>query len=98
MKNLKQLAFGLLVAASAIGFSAFTNAKPSKAKFATVFYGLNQAGTTYTRSLTNPAPTCHSASLPDCVISYPSDKGATLTPGSIPAGSTTVSGPGWVNP
>jgi hypothetical protein len=29
MKNFKQIAFGLLVGAMAIGFSAFTNAKTS---------------------------------------------------------------------
>jgi hypothetical protein len=40
MKNFKQIAFGLIIGAMAIGFSAFTNAKQTK--FAgTLFY--NQA-------------------------------------------------------
>ena len=30
MKNFKQIAFGLMVGAMAIGFSAFTNARPAK--------------------------------------------------------------------
>ncbi|MEO7213904.1 hypothetical protein ABIB62_004557 [Mucilaginibacter sp. UYP25] len=40
MKNFKQIAFGLLVGAMAIGFSAFTTAK--SAKFAGAYY-YNQA-------------------------------------------------------
>ncbi|MDB5086743.1 MAG: hypothetical protein JWR09_737 [Mucilaginibacter sp.] len=98
MKNVKQIAFGLIIGLMAIGFSAFTNAKPNKSKFTTFYYGLNHAGDTYIRSTTNPASGCHTASLPDCVISYPADKGATLDPNSLPTGSTVVSGPGWVNP
>ncbi|MES2376671.1 MAG: hypothetical protein V4553_08835 [Bacteroidota bacterium] len=102
MKNLKQIAFGLLVGAMAIGFSSFTNSASSsvnKTKFAKTFYGLNQAGTIYSREASNPADDCTPKSTnPSCVISYPSDQGATLTVGSLPAGSTSESSPGWVNP
>ncbi|WP_428327903.1 hypothetical protein [Mucilaginibacter sp.] len=100
MKNFKQIAFGLMIGALAIGFSAFTNAKNvNKAKFATVYYGLNHAGTTYAREVADPSDDCTAQSnLKDCTISYPSDQGASFSASSIPAGSTSVSGPGWVNP
>jgi len=98
MKNFKKIALGLLVGTMAIGFSAFTNAKPAKSKFATFYYGLNKAGDTYTRTTVNPVASCHSASLPDCVISYTSDKGATLDPNALPSGATQIGSPGWVNP
>ncbi|MES2274980.1 MAG: hypothetical protein V4592_03080 [Bacteroidota bacterium] len=100
MKNFKQIAFGLIVGALAIGFSAFTNAKPSKAKFATTFYSLNQAGTTYTNAgTTDPSASCHAKPAnPSCVISYASDQGETLDASDLPEGSTSVSSAGWINP
>lgn len=99
MKNFKKIAFGLLVGAMALGFSAFTVASNNHAKFSTVFYGLNEAGTTYTRALSDPSGDCNAQSnLPNCTISYPTDKGASFSSSMIPAGSTVVSGPGWVNP
>lgn len=100
MKNVKQIALGLMVGAMAIGFSAFTNASNGNhSKFAKTFYGLNHAGTTYTRAPSNPSDECTTLStIPNCVISYPSDQGASLSVGSLPSGSTAESGPGWVNP
>ncbi|MEO7045528.1 MAG: hypothetical protein ABI091_09510 [Ferruginibacter sp.] len=100
MKNFKKIAFGLLVGTLALGFSAFTNAKSSNnVNFTKTFYGLNHAGTTYTREASNPSGDCTPQSnIPSCVISYPSDQGATLTVGSLPSGSTSESSPGWVNP
>ena len=44
MKNLKKVAFGLLVSALAIGFSAFTSARP-KAKFVDQWFQLRSTVT-----------------------------------------------------
>jgi len=99
MKNFKKIALGLMVGALAIGFSAFSTASSKSAKFSTFYYGLNEAGTIYARSLTDPSANCTAQSnLDDCTISYPTNKGASFSSGSIPAGFTVVSGPGWVNP
>lgn len=98
MKNFKQIAFGLILGAMVVGFSAFTSAKSKSPRLTTVYYGLNEAGTIYTRSSSDPSGNCHEASLDNCTISYPTDKGASFSSSMIPAGSTVVSGPGWVNP
>lgn len=99
MKNFKRIALALMVGVMAIGFSAFTSASSKGTKFTTVYYGLNKAGTTYTRSMGDPSPDCTAnASLDNCTISYPSDHGSSFSSSSIPAGYTVVSGPGWVNP
>jgi hypothetical protein len=46
MKNFKQIAFGLMIGALAIGFSAFTNAKNvNKAKFADQWFQLKSTVT-----------------------------------------------------
>ncbi|MBB6108719.1 hypothetical protein SAMN05421821_10246 [Mucilaginibacter lappiensis] len=102
MKNFKQVAFGLILGAMVFSFSAFTNSassKVNKSKFTKTFYGLNQAGTIYTREASNPAGDCTPKSNnPSCVISYPSDQGPSLNVSSLPSGSTSESSPGWVNP
>ena len=99
MKNLRKIAMALAVGVLAIGFSAFTSASTKNAKFNPVYYALNHAGTTYTRSATDPTSKCtEDDQIDNCALSYTSDKGPSFPETSIPSGATVLSGPGWVNP
>lgn len=99
MKNFRKIALALTVGVLAIGFSAFTSASSKNAKFNPVYYGLNQAGTLYTKAMSDPSIHCNDdTDLDDCAISYPIAHGNSFTPAARPAGFTVVSGPGWVNP
>ena len=99
MKNFRKIALALSVGVMAIGFSAFTSASAKKANFNPVYYGLNHAGTLYTKAMSDPSLGCNDDSkLDDCTISYPTSQGTSFTPAARPAGYTIVSGPGWVNP
>lgn len=88
MKNVKQIAFGLLVGAMALGFSAFTTAK----KFAAVTY--YQTSTNNYEKLADPEGICD----PDqprtnsCTITYASDPGvSSFTYATKPVGGTESS-------
>lgn len=67
MKNFKNLAFGLVIGALALGFSAFTNAEPSA--LATVYYHLG--GGNY--GLTPPEDSECTADPRSCTISFAND-------------------------
>lgn len=88
MKNFKQIAFGLMISAMAIGFSAFTAAK----KFAAVtYYQLSQDN--YSK-LSNPTGTCDvlQPKTHACTITYASDPGvSSFTYSTRPAGGTESS-------
>lgn len=80
---MKKVFLGLLVAAIAVGGSAFTNAK--KATVETFYYKLNQAGTTYTLVGTeDPSGDCNTSNIAKCVIGFSSDQGPSLSRTSLP--------------
>jgi hypothetical protein len=83
---MKKVFFGLLVAAVAVGGSAFTNAH-KKATVDTYYYKLNQAGTIYTKvGTTQPSLSlCKEANIDKCVIGFDTDEGATVLRSSLPA-------------
>ena len=69
MKNLKNFAFGLLVAVLAVGFSAFT---PKKVVLQHI-YGLSADGQTYQKIASDgqlPSGTCVDEDYPSCYISF----------------------------
>ncbi|MEJ2881406.1 hypothetical protein [Pedobacter sp. GR22-6] len=72
MKNFKNLAFGLVAGALALGFSAFTNVQPASAdaKFTTANYGYNI--TTMRYELISGEPSTLSCELGGrkCVVVY----------------------------
>ena len=53
MKNFKQIAFGLMIGAMAIGFSAFTNAKNNN-KLLNTYYPVKTTGNNFTWEQINP--------------------------------------------
>jgi hypothetical protein len=79
MKNLKQIALGLVVGAMAIGFSSFTNA-PAKAKFATRYW-VNDGSGNYTLISGMPdLSNCANTSPYDCAV----ESASTTIPASFP--------------
>lgn len=69
---MKKVFFGLLVAATALGASAFTNAKTAAAsKFAVIYYQHNDG----IYSLVQPTNSCGVAASNPCTISYAVDPG-----------------------
>lgn len=88
MKNLKQVAFGLLLGAMAIGFSAFTTAK----KIAAVTY--YQTSVNNYEKLANPEGICDpdQSTSNSCTITYATDPGvSSFTYATKPAGGTESS-------
>ncbi|PYF76545.1 hypothetical protein [Pedobacter nutrimenti] len=86
---MKKVFFGLLVAAIAVGGSAFTSAQ-KKVTTDTYYYVLNQAGTSY-RSVGIVAPDedlCSTAPISKCVVGFNADHGTTVNPTSLPSGKT----------
>jgi hypothetical protein len=75
MKNFKQIAFGLLVGALAIGFSAFTNASKSvKASKFTTYYYTNDGSNYQIGGTTAPDPdNCSVSGSKACVVSSTTD-------------------------
>ncbi|MGE6221152.1 hypothetical protein ACQKCH_15095 [Nubsella zeaxanthinifaciens] len=65
MKNLKNLAFGLLVAVLAVGFSAFTNAEKSTTKVDT-FLVQDELGNWIVRTVEPEAIDCASEDAKQC--------------------------------
>ena len=88
MKNLKQIALGLMIGALAISVSAFTNASPaSSSKFTTYYYTLNTDDANYTRfgtSKPSEAP-CVTEGVYHCVVGFAADQGPAISASSIPA-------------
>ncbi|WDF77072.1 DUF6520 family protein [Mucilaginibacter sp. KACC 22773] len=89
MKNLKKIAFGLLVGAMAIGFSSFTtlNAVKRSKFFAVTYY--QHANGIYSKVL--PANECGDESTNPCNISYVTDPNTTFTYSSRPLTPRTES-------
>lgn len=81
MKNLKQIALGLMVGAMAISFSAFINAPKKNASFATRYWTNN--GTNYVLLSGTPDPADHcggTSSTAECAV----ESNDTSIPSSFP--------------
>ncbi|RYE37574.1 MAG: hypothetical protein EOP48_28500 [Sphingobacteriales bacterium] len=73
MKKLTKVALSLLVAGSALGFSAFkSNGETQKAKLAPIYYGLDSADDVYKRISGTPVfENCTPGAPSDCVLVSP---------------------------
>lgn len=85
MKNFKQLAFGLIVGASAIGFSAFTNAKRVDSNF------FVYTSSSHTQTAIQTASNYQSTTLSPCGGTTTNVCGVTL-PTAEPAGQNPDAG------
>lgn len=85
---MKKIFLSLLVVATAVSMSAFTNASTKQNQRVNQwFYTLNQAGTTYTRvGMDEPDPQdCIPKDQPSCIISFSQDEGSAVNASALPA-------------
>lgn len=94
---MKRLFFGLLVAATALGASAFTNYKGDAARFSTKFYQTGNG--VYTDVAPGPTHSCALSSSTPCELIFPTETGlSTFNASQIPALSATYGTPAQSNP
>tara|TARA_R110002033_G_scaffold36621_1_gene75230 strand:- start:5423 stop:5728 length:306 start_codon:yes stop_codon:yes gene_type:complete len=90
MKNFQKLAMGMLVAALAIGFSAFTGTTKTEKTTASVFYILTSSNQ-YQRYTGGGQPSedgCEDIADHNCVIGFDSDQGSTIDANALPSAPT----------